>query len=92
MFVPLYNFYWQFVAIRGLAAEMNRHCGMHSIPGPPINVGLGTALCIIGCVLWVPYLGMLAMVAYVIVGSIFWKAVADKTWAIKKGKQGGSQA
>jgi|GEM_PF-5495473 len=80
MFIPLFNFYWQFIAIRGLAVEMNQRLtqGQKSI-----NVGLGTAVCICMCVVPIPFLGPLAFVGYTITGIIFWKSVAERTKAIE---------
>lgn len=75
MFVPLFNLYWQFIAIRGMAVEMNQQ----QRPGlKSVNVGLATAVCVCTCVLTIPPLAPLAFLGYTVTGIIFWKPVAER--------------
>jgi hypothetical protein len=46
-FIPLFNFYWQFIAYWGLALEMNRVIDEYRIPAPRPNTQLALAYCIL---------------------------------------------
>lgn len=72
MFVPLFNFYWQFIAIRGVAVQLNQRFG---IGQKPISEGLAIAVCVCTCVMVIPRLAPLALLGYTVTGIIFWKSV-----------------
>ncbi len=48
-FIPLFNFYWYFVAYHGLGIDMNDYCRERDIPAGPISPGLTLSLCILLC-------------------------------------------
>ncbi len=59
-FIPFFNFYWIFVAWRGLAVELRRR-GAHA------PVGLATAAGVLFILNCLPYLNVLAMLPFAIV-------------------------
>ncbi len=64
LFIPFFNFYWIFVAFRGLGVELDRVGGPRGIPS---MVGIGTACSILAVCTCVPYLGILALLPAAIV-------------------------
>ncbi len=81
IFIPLFNFYWVFVAYRGLAVELNRtakDCGVTA----RVSVGLFTALCVCLVVSFIPYLGILVYIPLVIIFPIVLGQVARTAIAI----------
>ena len=46
MFIPLFNLYWQFVAVWGLSKDLNRYSREHNIIAPQANESLALAGCI----------------------------------------------
>jgi hypothetical protein len=81
MFIPFFNLYWQFIALRGLAVEMNRAIAEMNLPIRPLSVGLATSMCILMCFAWLPGIGLLATVAWAICGTLLVKsmlAIADQ--------------
>jgi hypothetical protein len=75
MFIPLYNFYWQFIAVRGLVVELNR--GLQTKGSRMLSVGLATAACVLFCLVWIPGIGALLNVAWVVCAVILWKSIVD---------------
>lgn len=65
LFVPLYNIYWLFVAIRGLAQDMNTTLARTNSPRR-ISVGLATIVC--ACELLSSYVGRLELELGLIMG------------------------
>lgn len=55
MFIPFFNFYWPFVAYKGLAEDANALADQNQLPNR-ISRGLSLAVCII---LLIPYLNLL---------------------------------
>lgn len=66
-FVPLFNLYWVFVAVLGLAKDMNRLHDQLGLSGDRVNEGLALTYCILICCTWIPYLGLLVALAAVII-------------------------
>jgi WD40 repeat protein len=62
MFVPYFNFYWIFVAIRGLAVDMNAYIKRHGLAVRPAGVKIATAYCILTIAGAVPFVGLLAFI------------------------------
>jgi hypothetical protein len=69
LFVPFYNFYWVFVAVHGLAAELahypRRHGGPYDLTPP--SQGLTLTFCILFICCWVPFVGFLTLLPALIV-------------------------
>jgi len=63
LFIPLFNFYWCFVAIHGLAKAINAQIRRASIPGKQVNEGLTLTFCILMCCSIVPFLGAIISIA-----------------------------
>jgi len=57
LFIPFFNLYWTFVAIRGLAEDANAFLHSKNINDKKIDVGLSLATCIL---LIIPYVNILA--------------------------------
>ncbi len=47
LFIPLYNLYWMFEAVRGFAVDYNEYVHRHHITAPRLSVGLFTTACIL---------------------------------------------
>ena len=74
-FIPIYCFYWWFIALPGLAADNNRHMDDAAIRGPRLSRGLGIAICvldILACTVGLfPPAGVALTIAGVVVGYLF---------------------
>jgi tetrahydromethanopterin S-methyltransferase subunit F len=77
LFIPVFNFYWGFVAVWGLAQELNRVRAQRGIPGRPVNEQLAMTACILFCCAIVPYLGILAALAGLIIEIIVMNDMKD---------------
>jgi hypothetical protein len=62
-FIPFFNFYWNFIAIRGLAQDMNRYCRERNIPAPIVDEQLALWYCILTIFNAIPYLNFLTGIA-----------------------------
>lgn len=56
MFIPIFNFYWQFVALHGLAKDMNAYKVRHGIYADQAPEGLALATCITACIPYVDFI------------------------------------
>jgi hypothetical protein len=61
-FIPFYNLYWMFVALPGLADELNRCAQNRSLQVAPASKGLFMAYCIMVFAACIPFLGIIASV------------------------------
>ncbi|MFH1035790.1 MAG: hypothetical protein V1806_14875, partial [Pseudomonadota bacterium] len=52
LFIPLFNLYWMFQAVWGLAVDLNRFCAAHRIEAPRVNESLALATCVMALVAW----------------------------------------
>ena len=63
LFIPLFNFYWLFVAIGGYAGAFNTFAARHRIPVPRLSPGLFYTNCILSllgiAVTLIPMIGLL---------------------------------
>jgi len=53
LFVPIFNLFWIFIAIYGLARECNRYIQRHGCPARPAPAGVALATCICALIPWV---------------------------------------
>ncbi|MCL2120465.1 MAG: hypothetical protein FWH27_18790, partial [Planctomycetaceae bacterium] len=105
LFIPIFNFYWIFVAFRGLGKNMNETLRRYGIQYQ-VNEGLGGIFCILAifsCILpgiftwilyWVPYisfLGILVNLAVAIVLVFFFMSVKKAAIALLKQDKKGSE-
>lgn len=58
LFVPLFNFYWNFVAFHGLAESLNAQLKRNSILNRRVNEGLSVSYCVLMCCSIVPVAGV----------------------------------
>lgn len=61
--IPIFNFYWWYVAYVGLAEDMNRYCVERNIPAPRIHEGQAVALYVMA--LWglIPFVNLITSIA-----------------------------
>ncbi len=73
-FIPLFGFYWWFVAYAGLATDNNRYLAQTGITSKRMSFQLAVASCVLGillcCVGWVPIVGAVLTIPYMIIGFI----------------------
>jgi hypothetical protein len=60
LFVPLYNLYWNFVALHGLATRSHKYLMLSGIKAEPMNVGMAQTCCILTLCSLIPCLGYVA--------------------------------
>lgn len=82
LFIPFFNLYWQFVAFWGLSKDLNRYAREHGIAAPQANESLALTGCILNCCTVIPYAGLLAAIAAVIISIIAVKGMCDTAAAI----------
>jgi hypothetical protein len=57
MFIPFFNWYWQFVALRGLAEDLNLYSRRYRLQAREAPVGILTAACILVLCGLLPFVG-----------------------------------
>ncbi|MDR0609100.1 MAG: ankyrin repeat domain-containing protein [Planctomycetaceae bacterium] len=63
MFVPLFNFYWMFVATVGLAKDMNQYRNRFGLTHvKPVSVGLPITICILVILSIIPFIGYIVLI------------------------------
>jgi hypothetical protein len=82
LFIPFFNFYWQFVAFWGLSKDLNRYVRQHNLAAPPANEALVLTGCILFCCVVVPCFGILAAIAVLVIDIIALKGMCDTAAAI----------
>ena len=66
LFIPFFNFYWIFVAIHGLAKDMEEYCRRRSLPCS-VSPALALNLCVLTLCSLVPYLGIITALINLVV-------------------------
>lgn len=69
--IPFYNFYWNFIAIHGLAQDMNNYLNRFNIPAPRLDAGVAQFICIAYIALAIPFLDYIAWIPLVVLAIIF---------------------
>jgi len=82
MFIPLFNIYWQFVAIHGFAQNANAYADRHGVNMPKINENLTLTQCILVCCMFIPLVNILAGLALLVIGIINFIAFKNASVAI----------
>jgi len=90
-FVPLFNLYWNFVSVHGLAQDMNAYCRRNGIPGQ-VNETMALVFCIAQCVLIVPYLNLLVLIPVIVLQILLWGQCADVAAAIVRARRAATTA
>lgn len=72
LFIPFFNLYWVFVAVRGLALDLNSYVRRHraGMDAEPAPTGLALVFCILLACTAVPYIGLLIFVPMAVVLSV----------------------
>ena len=88
MFIPFFNLYWMFVSLYGLAQDMETYCQQRGIQCHA-STGIALTFCIISIVSIVPFVGMVALVNYVLGPSMLWQfaKTASRIAAWHRGEQ-----
>lgn len=92
MFIPFFNFYWQFVAFLGLAQNINAYGDRHGISFPRVNEGLAMTMCILVVCCIIPYLGFLVMLAVAVISIIMFGQFKTASMAIAASQVPGQRA
>ena len=78
LLIPLFNIIWNFIVVNRMAdsiqAELQKK-GAGVTERPAYNVGI--AMCIIGCVTWIPVVGGLVSIVGLICWIIYWIKIAE---------------
>jgi hypothetical protein len=85
LFVPLFNFYWQFVSTHGLAQDMNAYCRRNNIPGQ-VNESMALAICILSCLSVIPYVGIATALAALILHIVMFSECSTVAAAIVRSR------
>jgi hypothetical protein len=68
LFIPIFNWYWIFVAYKGLAEDMNNYQMNRNMNYQKVEDGLPTAFCVMTLCGIIPYIGWLGSFANIVVG------------------------
>lgn len=82
MFIPFFNLYWLFVALHGLAQNLNAYCERHGISAPRVNEGLAMTLCVLILCTLIPYVGLLVGIAVIVIAIILYAQFKNASMAI----------
>ena len=89
-FIPIFHFYWMFVAAHGLAQDINSYLRRNKIAVPEVSEGLALAFSILFVVSFVPILGYFTGVGVLVTGLILMHQVKVASMAIAKFKSPGA--
>ncbi len=68
LFIPFFNLYWVFVAVHGLAVDLEQYLRRHGrLDVPPPPAGLAMAFCVLFVCSAVPYLNVVAVIPMLVV-------------------------
>ena len=82
LFIPIFDIYWTFQAVWGLAKDFNACLQRNSIPAARLPEGLFLAFCILCFTTWIPVLGLVLLVVNYVIGLIMVSALCDGINAI----------
>jgi len=85
-FIPFFNLYWIYVAVVGLAKDMNLYCQEHNVEGPVPSEGLALAQYITTIISCIPYIGIPVSVAVVVIQIILTKQFVETSVKIMEHK------
>ncbi|MCB9837880.1 MAG: hypothetical protein H6813_00940 [Phycisphaeraceae bacterium] len=73
-FVPLFNFYWVYISVWGLAKDINLYTERHNIAAPKVNEALALGMCVLMSVGLlaglIPFVNFAVWIALLIVGLV----------------------
>jgi hypothetical protein len=88
LFIPFFNFYWAFVALRGLAQDLNNHAADLGLGARTASVGLATAYCILASCSILPVVGICLLVPTLIVAYLMLNSMKNAAADIASAKLG----
>src|SRR5262249_23100456 len=90
LFIPFFNLYWVFVAVRGLTLDLNSYVRRHraGMDAEPAPTGLALVFCILVACTAVPYIGLLAFVPMAVVLSVLLTRLKNCVVALVQVRQG----
>ncbi|MDD5347964.1 MAG: hypothetical protein PHT59_05060 [Candidatus Omnitrophica bacterium] len=72
-FVPLFNLYWQFMIVINVAKTLDAEFKKRNINEAPMpGRDIGLAMCILGVISIIPYIGILTGIAGLVCFIIYW--------------------
>ncbi len=86
LFIPFYNYYWVFVAYNGFAKDLN-HCAGR----PLLSEGLAMTVSVFFLLTAIPYLGILALLPFLIIYAIFLSKALDAVNELASSAPAGGQ-
>jgi hypothetical protein len=86
-FIPFFNFYWMFTAIRGLAQDMNRYTRTRGIQAPIVDEQMANWYCILSICNVIPYLDFITGIASIILQIILLNNMTKAAVAIANWKK-----
>jgi hypothetical protein len=82
LFIPFFNFYWQFVALYGWAQDYNRLVADQKIDAPVFPEGTAKALCILNLLGIIPFVNYIAGLISIVLLIMFISKSADAANAV----------
>ena len=76
-FIPFFNIYWNYVAMVGLAEDMNRYCRERNIAAPVVGEGLAITWFVLYCCSVIPWLNLLTIIPCIVIWIILMKQFTD---------------
>lgn len=76
LFVPLFNLFWVFVALAGLAKDLNQFARRHGLDAPPASESLGFAVSLYHLLTVFPFLGQAAFLLNLFAFPFFVRSVS----------------
>jgi hypothetical protein len=84
--IPLFNFYWIFIAIKELPKELNAYIQKNNIQTPLLSESLALWLCIVAVVSIIPYLNFITGIAIAVLGIMLMNDLKKTLIAIAESK------
>ena len=85
-FIPFYLLYWEFVAIKGLATDINLYSRQRAIPVQPVSEKLSHWYCVMYILTCIPVIGVLFLIPAVVLALIQMNQVKEVSMAIAESK------
>ena len=82
LFIPIFDIYWLFQAVWGLAKDFNAYLQRNSSPTARLPEGLFLAYCILCFTTWIPILGLVFLVVNYVIALMTVSALCDGINAI----------
>jgi hypothetical protein len=85
-FIPFYCFYWEFIAIKGLAEDVNQYAGERGIRTNPVSIEMSLWYCVLNVIAvtlsWIPFVGGLLAIPGTVLSLIVLNQVKEACMAI----------